>query len=233
MKLLPFILFSGVGSLAAVIVNPFAELVCFNPPQTTASVTTTAPSIPLSSSSSGWVTTNDGLVTSCNFNGANSTIWIFPTGSGNHEATKATCEGSSIVTITFVEVVVQIVKNQTTTIIPTGEGPTHSSLAPSIIEATSSSSSSLIAPTQSAATHLVNIGGDGGLVFSHSQLNASIGDTVRFNFLGNNHSVTQSDLGAPCTYNGGFDSGFNLKNTSGNFTADFAVNTSAPLWFYS
>jgi plastocyanin len=66
-------------------------------------------------------------------------------------------------------------------------------------------------------------------------VDASIGDTVRFNFLGKNHSVTQSNLASPCTYSGGFDTGlnqFNPLNTSGEFLVDFQVSVSKPLWFY-
>lgn len=232
MKLLPLVLFGGAGCLADAIVNPF-ELVCFDPSYTS-TVTTTTSSVPTSSSlSTAWVTTGDGLVTSCNFSGARSTVWIFPTGSGNHEATRVIYEEPRI-TVAVVEVVVQIVDSQTTTILPTDLGSTHNFSAPTIANALSSSSS-LAGPTESATTHLVDVGADGGLLFDPNQLNASIGDTVRFNFLGKNHSVTQSDLAAPCTHNGGFDTGlnqFNPLNISGKFLVEFRVDTSAPLWFY-
>ncbi|KAH8589209.1 Cupredoxin [Bisporella sp. PMI_857] len=89
--------------------------------------------------------------------------------------------------------------------------------------------------TQSKATHVIDVGTGRGFAYNPSWVNASIGDTVRFNFLGRNHSVTQSDLASPCTSNGGFDTGlnqFNPLNISGKFVVDFQVNVSTPLWFY-
>jgi plastocyanin len=229
MKLLTFAVLAG-GCLAAAIINPFEPLTCFEPSPISAPVTTTASAIQSpTSSAKGWVTTSDGFITSYIYDNASSTVWVFPTGSGNHEATKVIYEGVQVISIAFVEIVVEVIDSQTTTIISSDS--THMISTP----ATSPTSSSPTTISQPMATHSVDVGANGMFVYNPSQLNASIGDTVRFNFLGRNHSVTQSDLAAPCTYNGGFDTGlnqFNPLNVSGKFLIDIQVNVSTPLWFY-
>lgn len=68
-----------------------------------------------------------------------------------------------------------------------------------------------------AASHTVTVGGPAGLVFTPDQLNdVPVGDTVIFEFLQQNHTVTQSGFDAPCVaMDGGMDSGFmaNPNNT--------------------
>ncbi len=66
------------------------------------------------------------------------------------------------------------------------------------------------------ATHTVTVGGPQGLAFSPPQLNVPVGDTVVFNFLAQNHTVTQSAFETPCDpLAGGMDSGYqaNPNNT--------------------
>lgn len=67
------------------------------------------------------------------------------------------------------------------------------------------------------ATHTVTVGGPAGLVFTPDQLNdVPIGDTVIFEFLQQNHTVTQSGFDTPCVAMAeGMDSGFmaNPNNT--------------------
>ena len=85
------------------------------------------------------------------------------------------------------------------------------------------------------ATHKVQVGADGDLIYGPNQVNASVGDVIEFNFLAENHTVTQSSFNTPCTYNGGFDTGFNQdnpQNISGKFIKSFTVNTTQPTWFY-
>lgn len=67
------------------------------------------------------------------------------------------------------------------------------------------------------ATHTVKVGGPGGLVYQPDQLNnVPVGDAVIFEFLSQNHTVTQSPFDTPCkALGGGMDSGFlaNPNNT--------------------
>jgi plastocyanin len=89
--------------------------------------------------------------------------------------------------------------------------------------------------TAAKQTHTVQVGALGELIYGPNQLNAALGDIVRFDFLKLNHSVTQSTFAKPCTYNNGFDTGlnqFNPKNISGKFLVDFEVKTTDPQWFY-
>lgn len=68
-----------------------------------------------------------------------------------------------------------------------------------------------------AASHTVTVGGPGGLIFQPDQLDQiPIGDTVIFEFLSQNHTVTQSAFDTPCdVLEGGMNSGFmpNPNNT--------------------
>jgi plastocyanin len=228
MKLLTFPALAGVCFAAAI--NPFDPLICFDPSPNRVSATATTQSA--TSSTRGWATTGGGLVTSYDYNDASSTVWVFPTGSGSHEATKAIFEGVQVINISFVVVVVEVIDSQTMTVVSSNSSSTSIGSTAASASTTSAASTAV---TQPRATHLVNVGTSEGDAYNPSQLNVSIGDTVRFNFLGKNHSVTQSDLASPCTYNGGFDTGlnqFNPLNISGKFLVDFQVNVSTPLWFY-
>jgi hypothetical protein len=67
------------------------------------------------------------------------------------------------------------------------------------------------------ASHTVTVGGPGGLVFQPDQLHGvPVGDTIIFEFLSQNHTVTQSPFDTPCdALPDGMDSGFmaNPNNT--------------------
>jgi plastocyanin len=234
MKILTFPAFAGVCFAAAI--NPFDPLICFDSSSNRISATsTTSATQSVTSSTKGWATTGGGLVTSYDYNDASSTVWVFPTGSGSHEATKVIFEGVQVINISFVVVVVEVFNSQTMTVVSSGSSSTHIASTAATSRSASTTSSNPTTITQPKATHLVDVGTGGGFAYSPNQLNASIGDTVRFNFLGQNHSVTQSNLASPCTYNGGFDTGlnqFNPLNVSGKFLIDFQVNVSTPLWFY-
>ncbi|KAG6008186.1 hypothetical protein E4U43_000199 [Claviceps pusilla] len=87
------------------------------------------------------------------------------------------------------------------------------------------------------ASHTVKVGGPGGLTYQPEQLNnIPVGDTIVFEFLAQNHSVTQSAFDAPCMpLAGGMDSGFmaNLNNSiSPPPQVAMQVMTTKPLWFY-
>ncbi|KAI9887513.1 MAG: hypothetical protein M1823_000692 [Watsoniomyces obsoletus] len=83
-------------------------------------------------------------------------------------------------------------------------------------------------------THKVTVGAQGKNVFQPNSVRANIGDVVQFDFLGRNHTVSQSDFATPCIYNGGFDSGFqpNPRNQSGLFIRSYVVKSQKPTWFY-
>ncbi|KAH7160694.1 putative serine-threonine rich protein [Dactylonectria macrodidyma] len=88
-----------------------------------------------------------------------------------------------------------------------------------------------------AASHTVTVGGPGGLIYQPDQLNnVPVGDTVVFEFLSQNHTVSQSAFDTPCDpLEGGMDSGFmaNPNNTvSPPPQVAMQVMVETPLWFY-
>ncbi|KAF5667635.1 serine-threonine rich protein [Fusarium heterosporum] len=92
-------------------------------------------------------------------------------------------------------------------------------------------------PAPAPAQHTVTVGGPGGLVYQPEELtNVPIGDTVVFEFLSQNHTVSQSGFAEPCTFmEGGMDSGFmaNPNNTvSPPPQVAMQVMVDTPLWFY-
>ncbi|CAM1509449.1 Fc.00g031880.m01.CDS01 [Cosmosporella sp. VM-42] len=87
------------------------------------------------------------------------------------------------------------------------------------------------------ASHTVTVGGPAGLVYTPDQLNnVPVGDTVVFEFLSMNHTVTQSPFDTPCdALPDGMDSGFmaNPNNTvSPPPQIAMQVMVATPLWFY-
>ncbi|KAM0554758.1 hypothetical protein ACHAPJ_006830 [Fusarium lateritium] len=88
-----------------------------------------------------------------------------------------------------------------------------------------------------AQQHTVTVGGPGGLTYQPEELpNIPIGDTVVFEFLSQNHTVSQSAFDTPCDpLEGGMDSGFmpNPNNTvSPPPQVAMQVMVDTPLWFY-
>lgn len=87
------------------------------------------------------------------------------------------------------------------------------------------------------AAHTVTVGGPGGLIFQPEELHeVPIGDTIIFEFLAQNHTVTQSPFDTPCdALEGGMDTGFiaNPNNTiSPAPQVAMQVMVDTPLWFY-
>ncbi|KAJ7067235.1 hypothetical protein C8F01DRAFT_1247615 [Mycena amicta] len=86
----------------------------------------------------------------------------------------------------------------------------------------------------------IAVGGAGGTpTFTPNNVNASVGDTVVFEFSGipGNHTVTQSTLASPCEpVANGFDSGWvQISNTSTAAPPTFSLtitNASVPIWFF-
>ncbi|ORX34444.1 hypothetical protein BD324DRAFT_653221 [Kockovaella imperatae] len=82
-----------------------------------------------------------------------------------------------------------------------------------------------------ATQHVVLVGPDHTLNYEPSTVQASVGDTILFQFQAGNHSVTQSTFQNPCTYSGGFNSGF--FPISGNpVDVAITVETSDPIWMF-
>ncbi|OAA48318.1 Cupredoxin [Beauveria brongniartii RCEF 3172] len=113
--------------------------------------------------------------------------------------------------------------------------PVEAPPAESATTTTASESETTTAPA-AGASHTVKVGGPGGLVFEPDQLNIPVGDSVIFEFLSQNHTVTQSPFDTPCkALEGGMDSGFlaNPNNTV-NPPPQVAMQVMAttPLWFY-
>lgn len=99
------------------------------------------------------------------------------------------------------------------------------------------------APTSGVSTdHKVVVGGPNKIFYDPANITAQVGDTVTFQFLQKNHTVTQSSFAAPCraltltstTGQVGFDSGFmpvaDNATTGPSFTIQ--VNDTAPIWAY-
>ncbi|KAL4075411.1 hypothetical protein V8B97DRAFT_1915992 [Scleroderma yunnanense] len=75
-------------------------------------------------------------------------------------------------------------------------------------------------------SHTVVVGS--GLTFNPSNITASPGDTVTFEFQQGDHSATQSTFASPCSpLTSGFDSGY-LINANYSIT----VNDTNPIWVY-
>jgi len=81
-------------------------------------------------------------------------------------------------------------------------------------------------------THTVVVGGSAGLMYTPQSVEAAVGDVVRFHFLKQNHTVTQSSFAKPCeALAGGVDSGFmpNINNTANPVPAfEYTVVSMAP-----
>ncbi|CAI6338109.1 unnamed protein product [Periconia digitata] len=81
----------------------------------------------------------------------------------------------------------------------------------------------------------ITVGAGGNLTFDPSSVHAQIDKILRFDFVGGNHSLTQSSLIDPCQNVSLFDTGFtqfNPMNTSGKFLVDYKVSSTDPQWFY-
>lgn len=141
-------------------------------------------------------------------------IWANP--GGEH----ATTTYNEKVTVTET---VTVGAGQHPTVIPGGDGVDH----------TVTEGETATIP-HAAATHTVVVGGPAGLVFEPDQLNnVPVGDMVIFEFLSQNHTVTQSPFDTPCdAIEGGMDSGFQPNPENGIVPAPqvaMQVTTDKPL----
>ena len=97
-----------------------------------------------------------------------------------------------------------------------------------VIDIQSSSASEL--PLLAKSTAHIIIKDRKNLSFSLNTLNTTVGTTLRFNFLGLNHTLTQSYFRDPCQSNSQFNTGFNQfnpANISGKFLVNYKVKTHA------
>ncbi|RDL40998.1 uncharacterized protein BP5553_00977 [Venustampulla echinocandica] len=222
------------------------EVVCTDPEPTTVYRTVTVTegaggsSQPVSSgvnhqaggSKYPYVTTGGGQVTSVDYNGSKTSVWVYPTGPAtSKDCTVAIYEVNVAVTVIIININVTIVNGKTITITKTVSGvpPTTTPVLPPTPGSTNP-------PTSTGAIHKVIVGADGQLKYRDNQVNAAIGDIIRFDFNSTNHTVTQSSFNDPCVkLPGGFDTGFNQFNNqskTGIIFRDFKVEVSSPLWFY-
>jgi plastocyanin len=215
--------------------NVEIDILCTDVPPSTVTTTVTVTAPPATITGSSWVKTVGGTVTSCDYSGSQTTVYVWPTGSASQDVTVVIYQELTVIQVAVVNLNVVINNDgQTSTVTVTKtDTPTYTPPPPPPQSTTATTSTST--STAAKQTHTVQVGALGELIYGPNQLNAAIGDIVRFDFLKLNHSVTQSSFAKPCTYNGGFDTGlnqFNPQNISGKFLVDFQVNTTAPLWFY-
>jgi plastocyanin len=81
----------------------------------------------------------------------------------------------------------------------------------------------------------VVVGAQGKLAFNPQSVTVLPGTLLRFDFLGRNHTLTQSSLEHPCSNSSRLDTGFNQfnpQNISGKFAVEFWVGSSEPQWFF-
>ncbi|KAL1944445.1 hypothetical protein VTO73DRAFT_2875 [Trametes versicolor] len=91
-------------------------------------------------------------------------------------------------------------------------------------------------------THTVKVGENGGLTYDPTSVTAANGDTIEFQFLSKNHTVTQSTFASPCSnitdatgLVTGVDSGYQFVPTNATSFPVWSItvnNASTPLWFY-
>lgn len=96
-------------------------------------------------------------------------------------------------------------------------------------------------PAFVSATNFTVLVGQGGTTFTPPVTNAAVGDIINFQFMGGNHTVTQSTFADPCTqpFNAtsgaaGFDSGFMPVDTNSSNIMVWAleIKSTSPLWFF-
>ncbi|EIW68776.1 hypothetical protein TREMEDRAFT_63235 [Tremella mesenterica DSM 1558] len=91
----------------------------------------------------------------------------------------------------------------------------------------------LAATSVLGATQTIQVGANGALTFTPPSINASVGDTVDFQFVSGDHTVTQSTFAAPCSpMANGFNSGFMPGSSANPPTFSILVNSTSPIWIY-
>ncbi|KAF5875720.1 uncharacterized protein Bfra_011483 [Botrytis fragariae] len=244
--------FSSISTVSSLLTLASAQLytetipvVCSGAPPSTVTQTVTiterasGPYCPTTTAgyliTSNYVTTADGTVTSVNYDGeSKSTIWVYPTGTGNEKhCTVATYENDIVIDVNIVDITIIIIDGfHVTNTVTVTDNITYTPTPP--IQTTTTSPHSTETDNSYGEIHHVTVGDKGLNVYSPNQINAKVGDIIRFKFLARNHTVTQSNFNTPCNFNGGFDTSFNQFNPTNatNITRDFIVNTNKPIWFH-
>jgi hypothetical protein len=233
------------GLLGVGLANHIQEVVCTDPAPVTViqTVTVTAGSggnsqVTTTPDKSPYVTTAGSQVTSVDYSGSKTSVWVYPTGTGSKDCTVAIYENETVVVV-IINISVTIINGQTTTVTSTvtnAPPPTYTPTPPPQTSTTSTSSPPSSTGTPNGTIHSVIVGADGKLIYKDNQVIANIGDIIRFDFNSTNHTVTQSSFLEPCKpLAGGFNTGFNQFNPTGKtgiIFRDFKVEVSTPLWFY-
>jgi hypothetical protein len=212
------------------------DVVCTDPPAYTVTETVTVyaqppqfTTTPFQAPSS---TTHGGYVTSYDYSGSQTSVWVYPTDApSKHDCTVGVYEGNTVITVIIVNVDVTINNGQTvTSTVTKTDKPTYTPPPPA------PPALSTTTPPTPGQTHTVIVGENGDFLYGPNQLDAEIGDVIKFDFLAKNHTVTQSSFKEPCSpLADGFDTGFNQfnpHNISGAFVKYFPVTTKKPQWFY-
>jgi hypothetical protein len=176
-------------------------------------------------------TTGSGSVTSYGYSGSRTSVWVYPTAGSNKDATVSVYVNNVVVEVIVINININIINGAPTTVYSTkGDKPTYTPPPPSTTATVPATS------THTPTIHTVIVGIDGNLAYGANQVDAAIGDIIRFDFNSTNHTVTQSDFNTPCSPKaGGFNTGFNQFNPTnhvGVIFRDFIVDVSTPLWFY-
>ncbi|KAF7314553.1 hypothetical protein MKEN_00928600 [Mycena kentingensis (nom. inval.)] len=96
-----------------------------------------------------------------------------------------------------------------------------------------------LAGAVSAADILVKVGDNNALTFTPANVTAAVGDTISFQFLSKNHTVTQSTFAKPCELQTapatGIDSGYQPVTAGAASVPQYSFtvnNATAALWFF-
>ncbi|RAL59653.1 hypothetical protein DID88_000286 [Monilinia fructigena] len=187
---------------------------------------------------SDYVTTADGIVTSVIYDGGSrSTVYVYPTGTGDKkQCTVATYENNIVIDVNIVDITTIIINGETSTKTVTVTDTATYTPTPPPIKSTTTLPHSTGTGKPHGKVHHVTVGAQGKKMFilpTKSTLMWAI--SYVSTSLPENHTVTQSDFNTPCTFNGGFDTGFNQFNPDNKtdlFVKDFVVHTNKPIWFH-
>jgi plastocyanin len=256
MKFSSLVILGGLFALSSANHTQYVDVVCTDPAPATVTQTITVTAggnggynggnnnqITTTVNQPPYIVTNGPSITSVEYDGTKTSVWVYPTGSTSHDCIVAVYEETTIITVIVVNIDITITNNQPTTATSTvhDQQPTSTPGLPPIASTTTTTSApttwgSSPSHTSNPTVHNVIVGADGELKYGPRTLDARIGDIIRFDFNSTNHTVTQSTFDSPCTpLEGGFNTGFNQfnpTNHTGLIFRDFEVKASTPLWFY-
>ncbi|KAI9795289.1 MAG: hypothetical protein M1833_007261 [Piccolia ochrophora] len=198
----------------------------------TVTVTATAGAAPPATTSV--VTTSGSWVHSVDYSGDKSTVYVYPTGSTDKKDCQVAVYHKKEIVKVYQVIIIIINGGAASTTTKPGL-PSYTPTCPPPPPAATGTATATISAPGACKTHKVTVGASAQLLFSPNQVDAKPCDTVEFEFFARNHTVSQSELKTPCTFNGGFDTGFNQFNPedkAGLFVKKFEVTNTKPTWFY-